>query len=519
MVGPNMASVLRRVAARYPRREALIFNDERYTYGQFNERVNQLAHGFLDWGLSKGDVVAIFSQNCNEYLEAYFACAKTGCILNILNWRLAADEILYMMQQSRSQALLVAQEYQDFFRPLLPRLDEALKTRILVIDGGSYLPGAVDYEEFIRARPSCEPVVAVDGEDPVLLLYTSGTTGLPKGALLTQSNWVWDALAHLYHFEYRSGDKLLVTMPFVHVSGIHMGTNTFILKGLPIVIQKAFEPQGFCELVQRERCTAATTVITPVRTLLDHPEVDRYDLSSLRLLLTAAGPYDREFGARALYKLGVSKFLFGYGLTEASPCVTLMDSTGEVLFKENALGWPVWTVDVRVVNPETGEDVPEETVGELLVRGPNVFKGYLGMPDATDQALRGGWLWTGDLVRRDGDGCFFFVDRTKDMIKSGGENVYSAEVEGALLRHNPSLAEAVVVAIPDPRWGEAVTAVCVVRPGKETTEEEVRGNLRGHLAGFKIPKSVQFVAAEDLPRTVSGKVQKRLLRQRLLGKQ
>jgi fatty-acyl-CoA synthase len=302
-------------------------------------------------------------------------------------------------------------------------------------------------------------------------------------------------------------------MPLCHVAGIHMLTAAFILKGLPIVLERTFSVEETLLLIQRERPTVLNILMAPLQLLLTSPELPQGDASSLRLVLTAAAKYTREFCLEVIYKLGLDQLIFGYGLTEASPTVTLTESTAETIWKENSIGWPVWINEVRVVDAASEQTVPVGSVGELLVRGPNVFSGYFGQPEQTAQALRDGWLWTGDYVREDEEGCLFFVDRRTDMVKTGGENVSATEVEVAILHCNGTLADAVVVGMPDPVWGEAITAFCVVKPGQNTSEDEIRANLRGHLASYKIPKAVYFV--QDLPRSISVKVQKHILRQQL----
>jgi acyl-CoA synthetase (AMP-forming)/AMP-acid ligase II len=511
MTGMTMGKVLRRVAARHAMREAIIFEGRRYTYGQFNDRVNQLARGFLDLGITKGDKIAIYSRNCNEYFEAYFACAKIGAVLVTLNFRLSAGEIEYMINQSDSRVLLVESLFQDFFLPLLPQINVQKET-ILVIDGEPLIKGGVAYEDFILHYSSEEvDDQEVGPDDPVLLLYTSGTTGLPKGAMLTQANYIWDSLSYYYHIDILWRDRLLMGMPCIHNSGLHIFTNINMVRGLPMVLMRTWDPGEACRLIQEERCTYACVLVPMLKSLLQYPDIGKYDLSSFRLLLTAAASYTKEFVSEAMYKLGVDTVLVGYGLTEASPVVSIVETTGETLGKENCLGWPIWTVDIRIVDEED-RDVAPGGIGELLVRGPNVFAGYYKMEDATAEVLRGGWLHTGDLVRRDGDGCLFFVERRKDMIKSGGENVYALEVEMALVKSNPELADVAVIGVPDAKWGERVVAYVVLKPGVCLSEEQVLVRSRPNLAGYKLPKNIYFV--EEMPRSSSGKVKKFILRER-----
>ncbi len=508
--GMTLGSILRRVARRYANREAIIFEGQRSTFAQFNSRVNRLAHALLGVGIGRSDKVAILSSNCNEYLELYFACAKIGAILVALNYRLAQPEIKVMMDQSDTRMLFVEGSLQHFIAPLLDQLN-ITKSPIIVIDGEPSVPGGTDYERFTGDCTDQEPQgQQVVGQDPVLLLYTSGTTGLPKGALLTHANVVWDSLSYLRNLPPQAGDKLLQGMPFIHCSGLHILTMMNLFRGLPTVIMRTWNPQEACRLIQAERCTYAFCLGPMLQSLLLMPDIDRYDLSSLHLVLTAGAKYTRELIHETMYKLGVDHVLCGYGLTECTPTVTITENTAETIAKENCLGWPVWYLDVRIVDAD-GSDVPVGSVGELIVHGPNVFAGYYKMEQATSEALRDGWLYTGDLVRMDDDGCIFFVDRRKDMIKSAGENVYATEVEVALLKANPELLDVAVLGVPHAKWGEMVIACVVARSATDLSEEQVRERTRALIAGYKVPKSVIFL--EALPRSSSGKIQKHILRQ------
>ncbi len=514
MTGVTLGNIIRRVALRYPYHEAIIFEGERYRYREFNERINKLANGLIEIGIKKGDVIVIFSRNCNEYLEAYYACAKIGAVLNTVNWRLAPGEVEYMVNQSDAKLLIVESSFQDLFGKIYDNIC-IRKDIVLVIDGDPTLEGGMKYEDFIRDQSAAEPGVEVEAEDPLLLLYTSGTTGLPKGVLMSHANVVWDSLSYLHHVQPTRRDKMLVGMPFIHVSGIHIITSTAVFKGLPQVIMRVWDPETACRLIERERCTVSCILVTPLQMLINYPDIHKFDLSSLRTVVTAAAKYTRDFCAEVLYKLGLEHLIFAYGLSEATPIVTMTDYTGEMVWKENLLGWPVWYDDVRVVNDQD-EDVPVGQVGELLVRGPNVFLGYYKKEEETAKALKGGWLHTGDLVRMDEDGCLFFVDRRKDMIKSGGENVYAIEVEMALLKANPKIAEVAVIGLPDQKWGEAVSAVVVLKPGESATQEEIIQNTRPILAGYKLPKRI-FIE-QELQKSISGKIQKHILREKMAEK-
>lgn len=501
----TMGHVVRRAAAQYPHRRAVIYEDRVYTYAEYNARVNRAAHALAGLGVEFGDHVAILGRNSVEYLELCHASAKIGAVFGTINWRLAPREISFIVTDGDSKVLVIEAGFQDTVARVL---DELAGVTLVVFDGEVTLSGALRYEDLVAAASDAEPAAEVGGDDEALIMYTSGTTGLPKGAVLTHGNVCWDAVSYLTYAPPMPYDCLLVGMPMNHVSGLHIQTTSFLIRGLPLVVMRQWDPAEACRLIQHHRVTVATILVTPLQQLLDYPELGGYDLSSLRLVLSAAAKYTRDLPIRTMHELGLDRFLFAYGLTEAAPLVTVTEFSGEALARENTLGFPVWYNDVRIVD-EQDQDVPDGEVGELLVRGPNVFKGYYKRADTNAEVLRGGWLHTGDLAYY-GDNHLFFVDRKKDMIKSGGENVYSLEVEMGLLAANSELAEVSVIGVPDERWGEAVTAVAVRRPDSAVTAEQVIANARESLAGYKLPKHVYFV--DELPKNVSGKVLKRQLR-------
>jgi fatty-acyl-CoA synthase len=352
--------------------------------------------------------------------------------------------------------------------------------------------------------------VAVNGSDDALILYTSGTTGLPKGAVLTHANIMWDATACITYIPPNQNDLFLLSMPMSHVSGLHIQPTSFLIRGLPTVIMPQWDAEEACRLIERHRITLACILVAPLLQLLALEAKKRYDLTSLRRVMTAAARYTADLPIRVMNELGTEQVFFTYGLTEAAPMVTLTEFTSHMLAKPNTLGSPVWYNDVRIAD-ESGEPLPVGDIGEILVRGPNVFRGYYKRPEASADALRNGWLHTGDLGYLDEDNCLFFVDRKKDMIKSGGENVYSIEVEQALQRAAPEIEEVAVVGVPDEKWGEAVVAFVVLKADASLTGEELIQRTRQYLAGFKIPKRI--VCLDELPKNISGKVLKRKLRE------
>jgi len=507
MDGLTMGAVVRRSAQLYPNRTALIFEDERCTYREYNERVNRAAHGLAGTGVRKGDHVAILGRNSITYLEACHAAAKLGLVFGPLNWRLSARELSFIITDADNRVLLVEADFQE----LVSQFREDIGDVTIVVYGGEItLEDALDYDELTRTASSEEVDVEVGGDDEAIIMYTSGTTGLPKGAVLTHSNVCWDAVSYLTYTPPASGDCYLLSMPMSHVSGLHNQTTAYLVRGLPLVIMRQWEPEEACRLIERHRVTVAYILVTPLNQLLDSEAVRRYDLSSLNRVMSAAAKYTKDLPIRTMSMLGVEHVTFVYGLSEASPIVSMTELSGQMIDKENTLGAPVWYNQVRIVD-EDGGVLSSGEVGEIVVRGPNVFKGYYKRPEANAETLRNGWLHTGDLGYLDEDHLLFFVDRKKDMIKSGGENVYSVEVEMALLQAAPEIAEAAVVGLPDEKWGEAVTAFVTLKPGTELTAEELIARSRTYLGGYKVPKIVHVIP--ELPKNVSGKVLKRELKE------
>jgi len=512
MIGRNgltLGHVLRYNASTNPNKTAILFQGTSFSWKEFNQRTNRLAFALLDIGVKKGDVVSILSFNRNEYLELYFACGKIGAIMNALNFRLSPEEIQRAISHSESKLEIV----DAFFANLYNQISDNLPSKgtlVPVVGGEPTIENGVVYEDFIKDRSENEPTIDVDPDDPVLLQYTSGTTGTPKGALLTHNNFIWDAFGYIYHTEITFNDVLLTAAPFFHCSGLHILTDAAVLKGITNIIIPFWSAEQVCETIQRERATLVFVMMPMIPTFLEALRSGKYDLSSLKAIGSSAAAYTSSLYTEILYRTGAKDMFFGYGLTEASPSVTLHQTTAEVLQKEgNSLGCPIFSTEVRVVDTE-GKDVIKGEVGELILRGPQVFKGYIKDEEATQKTLRDGWLYTGDLVTEDEDGNFWFKGRSKDMIKSGGENVFAAEVEQCILEANPEVQEVAVYGKPDEKWGEAVTAACILKPDAKLTGEELISRTRDVIAHYKAPKYVYFV--DEFPRTGAGKIVKYKLR-------
>lgn len=502
----TMGSVVRRSARQYPNRTAMIHGEERCTFAEYNRRVNKSANLLTALGLVKGDHIAVLGRNSIRYLEIYHASAKVGTVFSPLNWRLSPKELAFIVSDADNKTLLVEAELQALAQRFV---EEIPGLQVVVYGGDVTLPGALDYAELFNSASDDEPEIDVNGEDSAVIMYTSGTTGLPKGAVLTHTNVCWDAVSYLTYIPPQQGDRFLLSMPMSHVSGLHTQTTAFLIRGLPIVIMSQWDPEGACQLIEQHRITLAYILVTPLNQLLSSDCPEKYDLSSLNRVMTAAAKYTAELPMQVQARLGVEKIYFMYGLSEAAPIVSTTEYTSDMVLKPNTLGFPVWYCDVRIAD-ENDNPLPVGEVGEIQVRGPNVFKGYYKRPEANAETLRGGWLHTGDLAYMDKDNFMYFVDRKKDMIKSGGENVYSLEVELAISQAAPEALEVAVLGLPDEKWGEAVSAFIVLKEGQKLDAETLIARLREHLGGYKLPKNVFFV--ESLPKNVSGKVLKRKLK-------
>ncbi|MEU9959538.1 long-chain fatty acid--CoA ligase [Streptomyces sp. NPDC050982] len=485
-----------RRARKTPHRTALIHGDTTLTYAGLYERTTRLAHALRDSGLRRGDRIAYLGPNHPSYLETLFAAGTLGAVFVPLNTRLAGPEIAYQLTDSGAKALV----YGPSFAGLVAGLPGNSDVRTYVEVGAEYdqLLGAASDEAID------EPVTA---DDTCIIMYTSGTTGRPKGAMLTHGNLTWNAVNVLVDQDLITDERALVSAPLFHTAGLNMLTLPVLLKGGTCVLVEAFDPAATLDLIERHRITFMFGVPTMFEHVARHPRWADADLSSLRMLSCGGSPVPTPLIA-AYQERGLT-FLQGYGMTEASPGVLFLDAEHAVT-KAGSAGVPHFFSDVRVVRPDLAPAEIGET-GEVVVRGPHVMPGYWGLPDETAAVFHDGWFRSGDAARIDEDGYVTIVDRIKDMIISGGENIYPAEIEDQLLAH-PDIVECAVIGVPDEKWGEVPRAVVVPREDVELDPDEVLASLAGRLAKYKIPKSV--VLADELPRTASGKLLKSRVRKR-----
>jgi len=484
---------------RAPERPCVVAGDRAHSFRETSERASRLAGALRDQGLRHGDRVAVLAQNELEYTELQIGACRAGAILAPLNWRLTVPELRFMVESSAPSLLIHGPGYEETAAAL------GLPTWHLGESGHGD-----PYEERLAAADPSGEVPMLRAEDAAQIIYTSGTTGRPKGAVLSNhALWSrWNTLA----LEFRACAEHVYVggLPMFHMAAHPAWAFTYV--GATTVMIRAFEPQEVLHAVERFRGTHLMLVPTMIAMLLEHPAIDEADLSSLEMVLYGGSTIAPALLRRAVERLGCG---FGqtYGMTETSAATYLTPADQDPERKSQLLssgGRPAVSQQVRVVD-EHDRDVAPGALGEVVVRGPQLFDGYWGDPEATAQALRGGWMHTGDVGYLSEDGYLYIVDRLKDAIVTGGENVYSREVEDALLEH-PDLLEAAVIAVPHERWGEAVHALVVARPPARPTAEEVIAHCRERLAGYKVPKSVELVPA--LPRNALGKLDKKELRAR-----
>ncbi|MEV7737531.1 long-chain fatty acid--CoA ligase [Streptomyces sp. NPDC088921] len=485
-----------RRARKTPHRTALIHGDTTFTYAELHTRVTRLAHALRARGIRRGDRVAYLGPNHPSYLETLFAAGSLGAVFVPLNTRLAGPEIGYQLSDSGARALV----YGPSHAGLVAGLPGSTDVR-------TYVEVGAEYEQLLAgsAQESIDEPVTAD--DTCIIMYTSGTTGRPKGAMLTHGNLTWNAINVLVDTDLIADERALVSAPLFHTAGLNMLTLPVLLKGGTCVLVEAFEPNATFDLIEQHRITFMFGVPTMFEQVARHPRWADADLSSLRILTCGGSPVSSPLIA-AYQERGLT-FLQGYGMTEASPGTLFLDAE-HAIGKAGSAGVPHFFSDVRVVRPDLAPVDVGET-GEVVLRGPHVMPGYWGLPEETAASFADGWFRSGDAARVDEDGYVFIVDRIKDMIISGGENIYPAEIEDLLLGH-PDIAECAVIGVPDDKWGEVPRAVVVPREGSAPDPDEVLASLAGRLAKYKIPKSV--VIADGLPRTASGKLLKSRVRKR-----
>jgi len=502
---------LSKAARFYSQKEAIVCEGDRFTYGEFSERVHRLANGLNRLGIGKDGKIAILHPNCHVFMEAYFGAAVMGAASVPINYRLSPREIAFILQDSESQVLIASPD----FRPIVEEVRGSVEMESEVLFSGR----GGSYEEFLSQSSgrSMSPVPG-DGSDLAQIYYTSGTTGRPKGVMLSHQNVACHALGTIAELHLTDSDVWVHVAPMFHLADA-WATWAITWVGGTHVMVPHFEPKTVLETIERERVTLSNMIPTMLNLLINARGVDRYDYSSLRVLLSGGAPIAPDVVRRIIETFGCD-YIQTYGMTETSPYLTLSilkEHLKELPYEErlkykSKTGREFIGVELKVVREDGTEVNPDDQeVGEIIVRGEIVTRGYWKLPEETRKAIRDGWLYTGDMAVIDGEGYINIVDRKKDVILTGGENVYSTEVEHVLYEH-PAVLETAVVGVPDEKWGEAVKAVVVLKAGQAATGEEIIEFCKENMAHYKSPKSVDFV--DSLPRTGSGKIHKKSIRDR-----
>jgi len=501
---------LQRMLQQEPEHLATIFRGRRQTYRQLGERVARLAGALQALGMQRGDRVGMLALNSDRYLEYMLATWWGGGVLNPVNIRWSVAEIVFSLDDCDTGILIV----DDHFLPLVEAIcATARKAPVIIHAGDGAAPqGAYGFEQLIAdSAPVADAMRG--GNDLASIMYTGGTTGLPKGVMQSHLNLWSSAVTRAAQYPAQTDSRALHAAPLFHTAAMARAVAQFIAGGTHVLIP-AFEPLELMQTVAREQVNEMLLVPTMLQAIVMHPAFAEHDLGSLKRLAYGASPISPTLLEKAMAAFPGIEFMHAYGLTEAAPVVSINPAAshgpeGIASGRVRSIGRGGYGGLVKVVD-EAGNEVPRGTVGEIVVCGPNIMQGYWNRPEETARALRDGWLHTGDGAYMDADGYLFIVDRLKDMIVTGGENVFSAEVENVIARH-PDVAMCAVIGIPHERWGEAVHAVVVKAPGSELDEAALRAHCAAHIAGFKCPKSVSFVAA--LPLSAAGKILKRDLRE------
>ncbi len=523
-------AIFERTASRSPDVTAVYFYGHRWTYRELDRMTNRFANALIGLGVRPGDRVALLLPNCPQFVAAYFGAWKAGAVVTPVNPLYAPGEIAHHLNDAGAETLVVLSR----FYPRVQEIrGETLLRRVIVTEIKEYMgiparwlyallkeraagdrvavaPGDYQWGSLLRGAPETPPSVSVEPDDLALLQYTGGTTGVPKGAMLTHRNLVANitqAHAWIQPVLREGEDKILCVLPFFHLYGIAACLHLAVLLGATMILLPRWDVKEVLRTIHRLRPTLFPGVPTMYIAINHHPDLGRYDLSSLRFCLSGAAPLPAEV-QREFERRSGCRMVQGYGMTEASPVTHLTPLVGETPLRSTGL--PVPNTDVRIVDVETGQQIlPPGEEGEIIVRGPQVMKGYWQMPTETANVLRDGWLHTGDIGYMDERGFFYVVDRKKDMIISGGAKVFPREVEEVLYQH-PGVREVAVVGVPDPYWGEAVKAYIVPREDVHLDEAEVIQFCKERLAAYKVPKSVEF--RDQLPKTLVGKILRRALR-------
>ena len=506
----------------FPEKQAIVCGEKRWTYQEFCDRINRLSHCLKVFGIEKDDKVAILHPNCHYFLEAYYAIPLIGAISVPINHRLSPREIAFILQDSESKILIADSMFKnqvDAIREEIRGIEKILWTG----EGkGSEGHGDLNYDKVLGQadfKTLLEP--SINGEDIAQIYYTSGTTGRPKGVMLSHKNVTTHALGTIAEIHLTDQDVWIHVAPLFHLADAWATWAVTWVGGTHVLVRE-FDAKVVLETIQREKVTLTNLIPTMLNLMVNHPDVGKFDYRSLRVLLSGGAPIAPEV-VRKIVETFKCDYIQTYGMTETSPYLTLsilkehlkrLSNEDQLRFKSKT-GREFIGVELKVIN-DRGEEVKkdEKEVGEIIVKGDIVTKGYWKLPEETKKSIKDGWLYTGDMAVIDEEGYVTIVDRKKDMILTGGENVYSTEVENVLYMH-PAILECAVVGVPDQKWGEAVKGIVVLKPSQKATEQEIIQFCKERMTHYKAPKSIDFI--EALPRTGSGKIHKKGLRDKYWG--
>jgi acyl-CoA synthetase (AMP-forming)/AMP-acid ligase II len=508
----SFSDFLVRNSNRYPEKTAIVYRDCRLTYRDLNERINRLAHHLMHIGVQKGDRVGFMFYNSNQFVESFFAVLKTGAMAVPLNWRMVAREIKWVLDQAKCKVFA----YDEAFSRQVDPVKKQFTTVESLICSGRHIPeGEYHFEVFTQEGIVDEPKVKVDLKDPAFIMHTGGTTGVPKGALHTHGSTIFSCAHNLIRQHVSGPDEAaLMQIPIFHTAGLTlMGMHVFV--GGKCVMVETMDPQELLRLIDQERPTYLSLLppSTYIR-LLDVPNLKDFDTTSVTKLASAVAAFPKALMLRVFDTFPNASLLYGYGQTETSSTGCLgwftRDMVEQDLDRIRSVGREHPFAEIRLVDDE-GRDVPLGEEGEAIIKSPTNMIEYFEQTELTAETIRDGWLYSGDMLKKDADGFFYFVGRKKDMIKSGGENVFAQEVESVILSHE-AVENCAVIGIPDPQWGEIVMAVTKLRKGYSATEKEIQEHCKAYISSYKKPRKVVFV--DEYPVSDAGKVQKFKLREK-----
>jgi len=532
MISKTIGEILDETASKYPENDALVYVDRdlRWSYAEFKDRCDQLARGLMALGIKRGDHIAVWAYNIPEWVLLQFASAKIGAILVTVNTYYKSHELEYLLKQSDATTLFMIDGFKDvdyvkIVNSVLPELAGTkpgnlhseklpyIKNIVFLGDrryqGMHILQDILNLGESVSEDDLEKRQQSLDPQDVINMQYTSGTTGFPKGVMLTHYNIVNNA----YHVGETMGmmetDRLCIPVPFFHCFGCVMSTLNCVIRGSTMVPIEIFDAGKILQAVEKENCTALQGVPTMFIAELQHPDFDSFDLTSLRTGIMAGSACPVEVMINVMNKMSMREITICYGLTEASPVITQTCRNDPVGKRVETVGKALPNIDVKIVDPSTGEDMPPNESGELIARGFNIMKGYFKMPKETEEVIRDGWLHTNDLATMDEEGYFSILGRIDDMILRGGENVYPREIEEFLYMHK-EIKDVSVVGVPSAKYGEEICAFVQLRNSPDVTEIDIQNFCREGISRYKVPKYVIFV--DDFPMTASGKIRKVELR-------